>query len=181
MHLVTLLALHRFWLDVRYPSERLIGGREITKHSNVNPFQKGTGQRPQTSLIPEYMYVLPLPRDFLYIMSAVEKFMPELERKIQVSMIAHSLFSEFPSPCGETKNTLMSEGTLSDEPSFPLLNTFADLLDQATTIYPLHAYERMEFLGTQYLVYCTCTFFFPASSTHPFHLQEILSLPFSLH
>lgn len=145
------LKLCRFDVAIRYPTRKLITGRELVKHSNANPFQKGACQRPQASLIPEFMYILPMPRDFLYVVSIAEKFMPELERKIQASMYAHSLLD---GDCRCHKND--SAGCFSP-PQEKLLSKsalVADLLDRATTAFPFHTYERMEFLGMRHSLPC---------------------------
>lgn len=83
-----------------------------------------------------------MPRDMLYAFSMADQFMPELERMSLLRSLSHFQLHEqgiFVRECSQ-RSRLIDVSKLSD--------LLANLLNEATTIFPSSKYERLEFLGT---------------------------------
>ena len=129
----------RFGLELRYPNEYLIAAYQVSKHAEHDPFEKNELQPEVLFLVPELVFCFAPPRDFVYVIHQAQKFMPELERKIDIRRLAFSMCE-----------------ALMDSPARAAgvnLNTLSSLLEEATSSYPTSRFERLEFLGDTVLGY----------------------------
>jgi hypothetical protein len=132
---------------------------KVDKHSDFNPCHRPSATiGSPVFLIPELVYTMPIPRDFLYAASMADKFMPALERKIVLQAFAQFVLSKdstlHPEPDCVPSSPSQNTGT-----SFSLVMLLVDLVDQATTTFPPtstpqqqqqqpNRRQRLEFLGT---------------------------------
>lgn len=91
-------------------------------------------------LIPELTTFLALPRDFILVVDQAKRFMPEVERSLELFGIAFKFVQTFRSPCC---TNLTSQA----------FTRFVRLIEEATTLEPQATYERLEFLGDAVLSY----------------------------
>lgn len=132
----------RHALEIRYPWMPLIEAIKVEKHSDH--FSSEDDLVPHVHLIPELCYILPIPRDLLFVMGSVDKVMPHLERQINMKMLLGA-FARQNAP------------NHSDDIIAEILPTFASLVDESSRIYPKATYQRLEFLGDAVLSYFLCT------------------------
>lgn len=134
IYLIILSGLH-----VRFLDQELIESVSVTSMVNCNPFLRPNIDIENEStvhLIPEFMEVLPIPLDFLFIIALEEKFMKHIERKLFISSCTYNMLQSF---------RTTSSTTVEWRPY--VFGGFVNLLDEATTLYPCKTYERLEFLG----------------------------------
>jgi dsRNA-specific ribonuclease len=127
-------------------------------------------------LIPELVECLPMPRDALYVAAMVPIFMPCLERQINLMWFSHTIEQlRVPIHAENRKTASFSESDLSrrlrDQRSIP----FHTLLDQATTIHPVH-YQRLEFFGDTVLGLCLALHAMSCNSSLAFDLEDIQTM-----
>jgi len=94
-------------------------------------------------LIPEFVKILPVPLSLLFSFSLAEYFVPELQRQIDLCILAHLLISE--------SHTTSKLAIASGESRGKI--PFVSLLWEATTVHPKSEYDRIEFLGDAVLGY----------------------------
>lgn len=144
--------IRRYDVGIRYGNFSMIKASRISKHADCNPMESPPPE--PVYLVPELCYILPLPRDLVYILDQADSFMPFLERKIDIRRLAtsalHSCLSNSLKPGTSTEN----------EEAFRHMETFsqrfAHLLDLATTrssVKPATCFERLEFLGDRVLAF----------------------------
>jgi dsRNA-specific ribonuclease len=127
-------------LTVNYPDEELIAAYHIESIAKSCPFTKDTIYDRTVDLLPEFIQILPLPRDFLYTYGLAAKFMPLFERLVDNASHADALLRMHDSAVSEASTSYY-------EALFPLL-------DEATTTYPIATFERLEYLGDAVLGHC---------------------------
>jgi len=148
---------NRFKKAMKHPTVHLVSAHPAGRLVDFNPFRDDKLDltlAPRRKLFPELVYILPIPRDFLFMVGFAETYMIPLETTISHSSNAHSLM-EASTTCGRT-----ALGVLNDTQSITNekrvqrhlhLSTFNELLSQATTIFPTARYERLEFIGDRVL------------------------------
>jgi dsRNA-specific ribonuclease len=159
-------------LEVQQPDEPLWEARRVFKLADEQPprlisvdDEQRTNEDIQCNdivrLIPEFVHVLPMPLDLLFLFSELTtRGMPQLEREIDLHLQAEWLKGHVA--------ILLSKQTpqivVDDHPSRQWLARYfglsgqqrqhehqevplSCLLSEATTIFPRKTYERLEFLG----------------------------------
>ena len=139
---------------LEHPTLHLLSAYLANKITDLNPLQNDElnleGVR-QLRLEPELVHILPMPRDFLFVVGTAERFMIPLETAITNCFKAHNVM-KLTTSLGEK-----SPGSLSTFPQkipgidHMNLSRFAMWLSQATTVFPECRYERLEFLGDRVL------------------------------
>ena len=147
-------------MPIQFPNENLLEARNVVaaRHenhllcqqppkANHSPFSN------TVHLIPEFTHILPVPLDFLFAIGGLaERFMPRLEREIDLCMQAHGLRSEAACMAATTTDIIGNSRRGGASPmrlQWPHRQerTLPDLLREATTLVPKQTYQRLEFLG----------------------------------
>jgi dsRNA-specific ribonuclease len=141
-------------LELQYPREILLETFPVQKHTCLDSLKSIPDQESCVYLVPELVSIFPIPRDFLYSVGLAGVFIPELERAISVSRFARSILE--PSPDGASNQHESSTKQLTSASKSRLINyhrEFSDSLSEATSLFPVNRYERLEFLGDAVLGY----------------------------
>lgn len=119
----------RYGVSIQYPRAPAIRALRLVRHDDFNDLHLPLKQRQLPDdehhlLVPELVSVLPIPRDLLYILDIAPRFLPLLERNIDIHSLAKPLFID------------------------PPKKSHCCLLDHSTNLvsFPLEA-DRLEFLG----------------------------------
>jgi dsRNA-specific ribonuclease len=149
----------RFNTILKHPSIHLLSAHPANKLSDFNPLTSKKGEQlslelaPRQTLIPELVHILPMPRDFLFVVGSAEKFMIPLEASISHSIKARNLM-EATTSIGQSVLGFPDGSARTTSEQTPIcLSTFTKSLAEATTIFPTSRYERLEFLGDRTLNY----------------------------
>ena len=76
---------NRYNVPVHYPSESLISCKVATSNSKNDFLLRKEPIGDAAALIPELVWLLPMPRHYLYLANHMEKSMAHLEREIELS------------------------------------------------------------------------------------------------
>ena len=115
---------------LQHPNEALLSCSVVTAHADNDMILSTPNDAGTVWLAPELVYILPMPRDVLYICIHAKTFMPLLEREIQVTRASDVMYA-------------MTDG-------FPSKSLGA-LVKEATTLAPRSTYQRLEFIGDSVL------------------------------
>jgi dsRNA-specific ribonuclease len=125
----------KFGIDIKFPGQKLLNLCPIQKHTD-HDFLFETERAPWRRVIPELCWILPMPRDVLYMLHHASLFMPEIEKAVGYETRPRQFYR--------------SLVKLVDTPSSALAPTlhvpmelFASY-EEATTIA---RFQRLEFLG----------------------------------
>ena len=144
----------RFGIKIRYPRCKLVAAHEVKRHSDFNPLTSTLERSGHMNLlIPELIEILPIPRDMIYVLSLAERFMPALEREIELAFSARRLLE-----MGMKTQDMLRKASLrvmdssSNRLSLEHRQTpLSVLLCEATTTFPSITFQRLEFLGDSVL------------------------------
>jgi dsRNA-specific ribonuclease len=126
---------NRYNVLIRYFSESLLPCKVATS-TNKSDFL--LGKEPigdATALIPELVWLLPMPRHYLYLLNHMERPMVHLEREIEL--------------CSASDIVRRLANGINNNPATSAC--LCSLLGEATTIAPKPTYQRLEFLGDSVL------------------------------
>jgi dsRNA-specific ribonuclease len=143
----------RFGIQIQHPRSKLVAAHKVQKHSDFNPFMSTLRSSRINLIIPELIEILPIPRDMIYVLSLADRFMPALEREIELAISAQRLLE-----MGMKTQYMLRNASLraivpsSNRLSFEHRQTpFSILLCEATTTFPSITFQRLEFLGDSVL------------------------------
>jgi dsRNA-specific ribonuclease len=138
----------RYGRRIHHTSSLLIPAYSLRKYRDHCPFKKiSCSDDEYLFLVPEFLRVLPMPRDVLYVGDLIGHFMPPLERTIQLGWACHALEHAAKKVQFGINNARFCRSIpIPTGRHFPE-NGLAALMNEATTIAPFVLYERLEFLG----------------------------------
>lgn len=149
-------------MPVRFLDEALVEARRMESLSDENWYLGGRESQQTLSqsddnivhLIPEYVEILAVPLSLLLTTSIAQYFMPALERDIELCFLAHRFrLCAVHSNLNSIRNEEFSEDgqPISEACNYKL--KLVELLREATTLFPVPTYDRLEFLGDAVLSY----------------------------
>jgi dsRNA-specific ribonuclease len=163
-------------LRINFPWEKLLLGVAVRKHIDFNPFVKAKPDQLNVTLIPELVRVLPIPRDLIYLLGVADRFMPALEREISLAFACQTLHEL------GLKTMLNNAASQSADMLSSRLNkeyrkrSLSSLLSEATTLYPLIKYQRMEHLGDAVLGYFLALNLFSRNWSLEWDCEDLLEM-----
>jgi dsRNA-specific ribonuclease len=146
--------LKKHALELQYPREILLETFPVQKHTRLDSLKAIPDQESCVYLVPELVSIFPTPRDFLYSVGLAGVFIPELERAISVSRYASTILELPPGSASNPRESSTKQVTSASKGR--LINfhrEFSDSLSEATSLFPVNRYERLEFLGDAVLGY----------------------------
>ncbi|GAX14550.1 hypothetical protein FisN_6Lh328 [Fistulifera solaris] len=161
--------LKKYDVRIQYGHVPMIRASRINKHADANPMESPPPE--PVYLVPELCSLLPLPRDFVYILDQADSFMPFLERKIDVRRLATSAIHS----CLRDSSAATCLDSIREVEAFS--RRFTDLIFVATTRCTVKAatpFERLEFFGDRVLAFFVAL----ALTESHFCLSETYSTPF---
>jgi hypothetical protein len=146
------LMRQRHKIRVVHPTINLIEAHLATKISDHNRLEvESPTKATPVFLMPELIQILPMPRDFLFVIGSAEKFMMPLEIVIHEHCKVHQ-WKKVVAQIGSLVLQESAHSSSTDE-SDRIEPSLVDSIREATTVFPTSRFERLEFLGDRVLNY----------------------------